>query len=282
MLQIFLLVNIFQISYTILLSLVKDMTTKRNVGVFEFAFFRSLVNMFMSAQVVRQYNVSFYESVPSNLRGIMFWRSLIGTLGFLSYTTAPMYIPIGVFQVIVNMTLFAVAIMAWAWLNEKISFVEVAAMFLAFYGIYLTQKKTQDETAAVTGSTSESDNFTFGILMAVFTFIAIGWLSVCNRRMKEVNFAVLQFNQAFVSTVVSGTIMVIVCIHAKSLPFNYASYWTYAEMVAAALANFFGQTLFVIAEQNANPATVQLLAYVGVFYMFGSDYVFFHQTITPI
>ena len=166
MLQIFLLVNIFQISYTILLSLVKDMTTKRNVGVFEFAFFRSLVNMFMSAQVVRQYNVSFYESVPSNLRGIMFWRSLIGTLGFLSYTTAPMYIPIGVFQVIVNMTLFAVAIMAWAWLNEKISFVEVAAMFLAFYGIYLTQKKTQDETAAVTGSTSEYDNFTFGILMA--------------------------------------------------------------------------------------------------------------------
>ena len=53
-------------------------------------------------------------------------------------------------------------------------------------------------------------------------------------------------------------------------------------MVAAALANFFGQTLFVIAEQSANPATVQLLAYVGVFYMFGSDYFFFHQTITPI
>ena len=46
-------------------------------------------------------------------------------------------------------------------------------------------------------------------------------------------------------------------------------------MIAAALANFFGQTLFVIAEQNANPATVQLLAYVGVFYMFGSDYFFF-------
>ena len=97
MLQIFLLVNIFQICYTILLSLVKDMTTKRNVGIFEFAFFRSLINMVMSAQVVRQYNVSFYDSVPHNLRPIMFWRSLIGTLGFLSYTTAPMYIPIGVF-----------------------------------------------------------------------------------------------------------------------------------------------------------------------------------------
>ena len=76
--------------------------------------------------------------------------------------------------------------------------------------------------------------------------------------------------------------MVMICIHAKQIPFMYDSYWTYLEMIAAALANFFGQTLFVIAEQNANPATVQLLAYVGVFYMFGSDYFFFHQTITPI
>ena len=118
--------------------------------------------------------------------------------------------------------------------------------------------------------------------MAIFTFIAIGWMSVCNRRMKEVNFAVLQFNQAAVSSTITGVIMVMICIHAKQIPFMYDSYWTYLEMIAAALANFFGQTLFVIAEQNANPATVQLLAYVGVFYMFGSDYFFFHQTITPI
>ena len=37
----------------------------------------------------------------------------------------------------------------------------------------------------------------------------------------------------------------------------YDSYWTYLEMIAAALANFFGQTLFVIAEQNAKPATLR-------------------------
>ena len=142
MIQIFLLVNLFQIFYTTLLSLVKDMTTQRNVGIFEFAFFRSLINMMMSAQIVRQYNLSFYDCVPTDCRSIMFARSIVGTLGFLSYTTSPMYIPIGVFQVIVNMTLFAVAIMAWLWLNEKISSVEVVACFLAFYGIYLTQKRS--------------------------------------------------------------------------------------------------------------------------------------------
>ena len=70
--------------------------------------------------------------------------------------------------------------------------------------------------------------------------------------------------------------MVILCINARSLPFLYDSYWTYAEMVAAALANWLGQTLFVICNQNTNPATVALLAYVGVLYMFGSDFIFFH------
>ena len=136
--KIFILVNIFQVSYTILVSLVKDMTTNRNVSVFEFAFFRSVINMIMSALVIRRSGVAFYESVPMSLRPVMFSRSIIASLGFITYTTAPMYIPIGVFQVIMNLSMFAAAILAWLWLNEKITSVEVFAMFIAFYGIYLT------------------------------------------------------------------------------------------------------------------------------------------------
>ena len=113
-------------------------------------------------------------------------------------------------------------------------------------------------------------------------FVALGWLGVCNRRMKDVHFAVLQVNQAFVSTLVCGSVLAFQCIQTKSLPFRYDSYWIYLELVAAALANFVGQTLYTIAQQKANPATVQLLAYVGVFYMFCCDYFVFHLTISPI
>ena len=73
-------------------------------------------------------------------------------------------------------------------------------------------------------------------------------MSVITRKMKETNFAVLQFNQALMSTIICGSIMVMVSIHSKSMPFIYESYWTYAELVAAAIANYFGQSLFVIAE----------------------------------
>ena len=59
------------------------------------------------------------------------------------------------------------------------------------------------------------------------------------------------------------------------MPFNYASWTTYIELAAAGIINFCGQSLHVIANQNANPATVQLFGYIGVAYMFLSDLLFF-------
>ena len=73
-------------------------------------------------------------------------------------------------------------------------------------------------------------------------------MAVVTRKMKETNFGLLQFNQALISTIFCGSIMVGVSIYSKSVPFMYESYWTYAELIAAALANYFGQSLFVIAE----------------------------------
>ena len=113
------------------------MITKRSVGVFEFALFRSVINMIMSAQVVRQNGFSFYECVPESLRCLMHWRSGITCLGFIAYTTAPMFIPIGVFEVIFNLAAFAAAIIAWAWLNEKITAFEFGALIVALFGVYL-------------------------------------------------------------------------------------------------------------------------------------------------
>ena len=247
LLKIFLLVNLFQICYTILLSLVKDMTVKRNVGVFEFAFFRSLINMFMSYQVVRHFNISLYDGVPENLKPFMLLRSVAGTLGFIFYTSSPMYIPIGVFQVIFNMSLFIVAIMTWCMLNEKLSPFEVVAMFAAVYGVYLTQKNTSVESSEVNESDGSS-NFGYGIPMAIACCFCLSTMAVVTRKMKETNFGLLQFNQALISTIFCGSIMVGVSIYSKSVPFMYESYWTYAELIAAAFANYFGQSLFVIAE----------------------------------
>ena len=67
-------------------------------------------------------------------------RCVVGTVAFLVYTTAPIYIPIGIFQVIMNLSLFGAAVLAWAWLGEKLTYVEVFIMFIAFGGVALTSR----------------------------------------------------------------------------------------------------------------------------------------------
>ena len=95
--KVFLLVNLFQLLYTALLTLVKDMMTYRAVGVFEFAFFRSAINMISSAMLVKcKYNETFFTSVPRNQRPTLLVRCVSGTIAFLCYTTAPKYLPIGI------------------------------------------------------------------------------------------------------------------------------------------------------------------------------------------
>ena len=62
--KVFLIVNLFQLTYVILLSLIKDMFT-RGLGVFEFAFWRSLFNMTASGILVKGvYKETFFKGIP--------------------------------------------------------------------------------------------------------------------------------------------------------------------------------------------------------------------------
>ena len=63
--KVFVLVNLCELLYTVLLTLVKDMMNYRAVGIFEFAFFRSVINMVVSGILVKyKYNTTFFTSVP--------------------------------------------------------------------------------------------------------------------------------------------------------------------------------------------------------------------------
>ena len=138
LIKVFMLMNVVQIFYTALLTLVKDMFSNRGVGIFEFAFFRSLICMIPSAVLVKvTYKESFFTSVPRNLRPTLLLRTISGTLGFLFYTTAPKFMPLGILTVIYNLSLFTTAILAWSWLHEKIVPFEAVAMFITMGGVIL-------------------------------------------------------------------------------------------------------------------------------------------------
>ena len=96
LMTVFLIVNMFQIAYAVLLSMIKDMFT-RGLGILEFAFWRSLFNMTASAIVVKcVYKETFFSGVPKDLRSTLIVRCASGTLAFLCYTTSPQFMPLGI------------------------------------------------------------------------------------------------------------------------------------------------------------------------------------------
>ena len=131
------------------------MFTNRSVGIFEFAFFRSFVCMLPSAFLVKvTYKETFFTSVPRNLRSTLLMRTVSGTLGFLFYTSAPKFMPLGILTVIYNLSLFTTAILAWSWLNEKIVPFETVAMFITMGGVVLLGASQQQ--SEVSGPTYEN------------------------------------------------------------------------------------------------------------------------------
>ena len=71
--------------------------------------------------------------------------------------------------------------------------------------------------------------------------------------------------------------LIILGIYLKSgtRPFNYASWWIYLEIVIASICNMLAQSMKTISNQNASPATVSLMCYIGVPYNFVIDWLIF-------
>lgn len=249
----------------------KDMMTKRGVSVFEFAFFRSVTNLASSAFLVKyKYETTYFSSVPRDLRLTMALRCVVGTVAFLVYTTAPIYISIGIFQVVMNMSIFGAAFLAWAWLGERLTLCEMIAMFIAFGGVALTSKVGEDQ----------SNDGLFGIALALLAAVLMSVVSVSSRKLKPVNTTVVIFNYALASTLITGSILLWLSIQMGKVPFLFLSNWTYLEILAAAIVNYLAQNFFTLAEQNGHPALVKLLGYCGVAYMFSVDIFVFDDSFS--
>ena len=95
--KLFFVVNLAKITSAGLLGLTKDMLSNRDVAVFEFAFFRSISNMIISAILIKyRLNKPLWGGFPREFRGTMAIRSFCGAIDFLCITTAPKYLPLGI------------------------------------------------------------------------------------------------------------------------------------------------------------------------------------------
>ena len=81
-----------QIYYRVIIVLAKDMLKLKGVTLFEFAFFRSIINLISAAQMVKlRHKTAFFESMPTELWLTLVIRCLAGTVGFLVHNASTVY-----------------------------------------------------------------------------------------------------------------------------------------------------------------------------------------------
>ena len=105
-------------------------------------------------------------------------------------------------------------------------------------------------------------------------------INVASRKLKEVNFAVIQFNYALTSATVMAVVVLVVYLNTGRTPFVYDSWLVYLEILVASVVNMLAQNVATISNQNANPGTVALIAYIGVVYNFLCDYFVFELDLS--
>ena len=84
-------------------------------------------------------------------------------------------------------------------------------------------------------------------MLTIITTLGESIISVSTRKLKEINFAVIQFNYALLSTTVMAIIILVLYIRTGHAPFNYTSWWVYAEILVASLCNMLAQSMKTVS-----------------------------------
>ena len=105
---------------------------------------------------------------------------------------------------------------------------------------------------------------------------------MASRKLKSIHFAVIQFAYGCLASVVTCIILIVVCCVQNHVPYSYDHYWIYLEVLLCAFLNMMGQNLMTYSNQFSNPATVGLIAYMGVAYNFIVDFTVFDITFVTL
>ena len=152
MLNAFLLANLLQIIYMMVQTITKIVLTSQDaLSGYEVAFFRSLMNLFLSSVYLGVTGDSLTKDITADNRWILILRCISGSFCFLCFVLAIEYIPLSIYSVVMYATPFMICLLAWVWLNDLITGVEIFSMVGAFAGIVLVGvSKRVHETEAVT------------------------------------------------------------------------------------------------------------------------------------
>lgn len=107
------------------------------IGFLEFVFFRGLLQVIVVwALIFRKEKKVLYDDVPKSMFKLLGLRIFMGVLqfGFMFYSMK--YVPIIICALFLNMTPIFTSGLAFLFLKERITKLEIFCLLLAFFGVY--------------------------------------------------------------------------------------------------------------------------------------------------
>ena len=180
---------------------------QKGVSALDASMIRTLVLIMSTAAVVFLNGASF--RIAKQDRWLVIVRSLLGTLAFTSFAFGLGMVSLLAFNTILNTVPMWAGILGFLFLSEKLSLLEIVALFLSFGGVLciaFAGKDDQDEAEAAKKegiSTEHIGSHWLGCMLILVTAFSYASVIVITRRVQQYNYAVLLFYFALFSAPVT-------------------------------------------------------------------------------
>ena len=109
--------------------------TNTGVHVMDLCFIRTFINLCVACITVKLANKHLVKDVPVSLRGILFFRSVIGIISFTFLVYGLQVLPIFITSIILNTMPFWVSLLSYLFIGEIISRIDLLCMIGCFIGV---------------------------------------------------------------------------------------------------------------------------------------------------
>ena len=99
----------------------KEGTMHYRISVMDLVFIRVLINFISSMGTVRYHKKHLINDVPNKFWKLLWFRCLLGTVGYASFIYCLKYIPLFICTIIMNTTPFIASVMGYFVNGEKIT-----------------------------------------------------------------------------------------------------------------------------------------------------------------
>lgn len=159
------------------------------IHVMDLCLARTLINLLFSIVILNISGKNVIKDVPRQAFPLIILRSTTGLIGFTTLVYSIEILPLFIFQIIYNTSPFWTGILAYIFVKEDISKIQIFCMFGCFVGVvFLSVSKSN-----LFKQEDVNNKFVFGLLMVFITAWAHSAQAVITRKLKEVHFSLMMF-----------------------------------------------------------------------------------------